>query len=108
LRGSVTKFHKRRLCGRILGENGREVLFDKVSLDGLNSRVLSVGDKVEFQEQYERGGLRARKVRFTMRFTGSLQDNARPSQTRVRRIAAKPDPRNGNAQGDHATKQDTL
>ena len=66
MRGSVTKFHKRRLWGRILGVDGREVLFDKASLEGLNSRLLSVGDWVEFQEQYEGRGLRARKVRFTM------------------------------------------
>ena len=65
MRGSVTKFHKRRLCGPILGEDGREVLFDNASLDGLNTHVLSVGDQVEFQEQYEGGGFRARKVRFT-------------------------------------------
>lgn len=66
MRGSVTEFKKKRLCGRILGEDGREVLFDKASLDGLNTRVLSVGDWVEFQEQYSGGGLRARKVRFTL------------------------------------------
>ena len=53
MRGSVTKFHRRRLCGRILGEDGREVLFDRSSLDGLNTRLLSVGDRVEFQQQYE-------------------------------------------------------
>jgi cold shock CspA family protein len=106
--GSVTKFNKRRLSGCILREDGREVLFNKASLDGLNTSLLSIGDRVEFKEQYEGKGLRARKVRFTLRFTGSFQDNARPSQTRVRRIAAKPEPRNGNAQGDHATKQNTL
>ena len=108
MRGSVTKFNKRRLCGRILGEDGREVLFNKASLDGLNTSLRSIGDRVEFEEQYEGRGLRARKVRFTLRFTGSFQDNARPPRTGVRRIAAKPGPRNGNAQGDHATKQDTL
>lgn len=70
--------------------------------------LLSIGDRVEFKEQYEGRGLRARKVKFTLRFTGSFQDNARPSQTGARRITAKPGPRNGNAQGDHATKQDTL
>jgi hypothetical protein len=65
MRGSVTKFHRRRLCGRILGEDGREVLFDRSSLDGLNTRLLSVGDRVEFQQQYEGESLRARKIRFT-------------------------------------------
>jgi hypothetical protein len=50
MRGSVTKFDKRRLCGRILGQDGSEVRFDKASLDGLNTRLLSVGDWVEFQE----------------------------------------------------------
>lgn len=109
MRGSVTKFHKRRLCGCILGEDGREVLFDKDSLDGLNAHLLSVGDRVEFQEQNEEGGLRARKIRFTLCFTGSVQDNAAPSQTRrVKRIAAKSEPRNENGQVDHASKHDTL
>jgi hypothetical protein len=49
-----------------LGEDGREVLFDNASLDGLNTRLLCVGDKAEFEEQCEERGLRARKVRFTM------------------------------------------
>ena len=62
----LIKFHKRHLCGRILGEDGREVLFDNASLDGLNTRLLCVGDKAEFEEQCEERGLRARKVRFTM------------------------------------------
>lgn len=65
MRGSVTEFKGKHLCGRILREDGREVFFDKASLDGLNTRVLSVGDWVEFQEQYEEGDLRVRKVRFT-------------------------------------------
>jgi hypothetical protein len=72
MRGSVTKFDKKHLCGRILGDDGREVLFDKVSVDGLNTRLLSVGDWVEFQEQCEGGILRAIKVRFTQCFTGAF------------------------------------
>ena len=72
MRGSVTKFDRIHLCGCILSEDGREVLFDKNSLDGLNTRLLSVGDRVEFKEQYEGRRLRARKVRFTLRFTGSF------------------------------------
>ena len=66
MRGSVTRFDEKHLGGRILGEDGREVLFDKASLDGLNTRVLSVGDRVEFQEQYSGGRLRAMKIRFTL------------------------------------------
>jgi cold shock CspA family protein len=66
VRGSVTKFNKRRLCGCISREDGREVRFDKSSLDGLNTRLLSVGDRVEFEERYEGTVLRARKVRFAM------------------------------------------
>jgi hypothetical protein len=108
MRGSVTKFDKRRLCGRILGQDGSEVPFDKASLDGLNTRLLSVGDWVEFQEQYEGGGLRARKLRFTLCFTGAFQDCAGLSQTRAKRITAKSEPRNGNAQFDHANKPDIL
>ena len=104
MRGSVTKFDKRRLCGRILGQDGSEVPFDKASLDGLNTRLLSVGDWVEFQEQYEGGGLRARKLRFT----GAFWENSGPSQTRAKRITAKSEPRNGNAQFDHANKPDIL
>ena len=71
MRGSVTKFDKKRLRGLILSEDDREVLFDKASLDGLNTRLLSVGDWVEFQERYSGGGLRAAKVRFTLCFTGA-------------------------------------
>jgi cold shock CspA family protein len=71
VRGSVTKFDKKRLRGRILGEDDREVLFDKTSLDGLNTRLLSVGDSVEFQEQYSGRESRAIKVRFTLCFTGA-------------------------------------
>jgi cold shock CspA family protein len=72
MRGSVTKFDKKRLRGRILGEDDREVLFDKASLDGLNTRLLSVGDWVEFREQYSGGGPRAINVRFTLCFTGAF------------------------------------
>lgn len=108
MRGSVTKFDKKHLCGRIFGEDGREVLFDKASLDGLNTRLLSVGDRVEFQEQCEDGGLRAKKIRFTLCFTGSFQDNPGPSQTRVKRIAAKSEPRNVNAQLNRTSKQNIL
>ncbi len=64
VRGLVTKFHRQRLCGCILGEDGHEILFNKSSLDGLNTCLLSVGDRVEFQEQYEGKSLRARKIRF--------------------------------------------
>lgn len=77
MRGSVTKFDKKRLRGRILGEDDREVLFDKASLDGLNTRLLSVGDWVGFQEQQSGRDLRARKVRFTLCFTGSGVERTR-------------------------------
>lgn len=73
MRGSVTKFDKKRRRGRILSEDNREILFDKASVDGLNTRLLSVGDRVEFQEQYSGGGLRAMKVRFTLCFTGAFR-----------------------------------
>lgn len=100
MRGSVTKFYKKRLCGRILGEDGREVLFDKASLHGLNTRLLSVGDWVEFQEQYGGGGLRAIKVRFTLCFTGAFwgerqaitisgETNRRQARTEERKCAVR-------------------
>jgi hypothetical protein len=108
MHGSVTKFDKRRLRGRILGEDGRDVPFDKASLDGLNTRLLSVGDWVEFQKPSEGGGLRARKLRFTIGFTGAFQDCAGLSQTQAKRITPKSEPRNGNGQLDHARKPDIL
>jgi hypothetical protein len=44
MRGSVTKFHRRRLSGRILGEDGREVLFDKASLEGRGRIITDSGE----------------------------------------------------------------
>lgn len=72
MRGSVTKFDKKHLRGRILDEDDRDVLFDKTSLNGMNTRLLSVGDSVEFQEQHSGRDLRAVKVRFTLCFTGGV------------------------------------
>ena len=72
MRGSVTKFDKKRLRERILDEDNRDVLFDETSLNGMNIQLLSVGDPVEFQEQHSGGSLRAVKVRFTMCFTGGV------------------------------------
>ena len=72
MRGSVTKFDKKRLRGRILAEDDRDVLFDESSLNGMNTELLSVGDPVEFQEQHSGKGLRAVKIRFTMCFTGGV------------------------------------
>jgi cold shock CspA family protein len=72
MRGSVTKFDEEHLRGRILDEDDRDVLFDKASLNGMNTRLLSVGDLVEFQEQHSGRGLRAIKVRFTLCFTGGV------------------------------------
>lgn len=79
MRGSVNKFDKQRLCGCILRDDGRKVPFDKASLDGLNTRLLSVGDKVEFQE-HSVGVFRARKIRFTLCFTGSFENCAGPQK----------------------------
>jgi hypothetical protein len=98
MRGSIIKFDKRRLCGCILKEDGRKVLFDKASLDGLNTRLLSLGDKVEFQEQYAVGVLRASKIRFSLYFTGSSQNYAGPSETRLKRTAAKSEANKSNGQ----------
>jgi cold shock CspA family protein len=72
MQGSVTKFDKKRLRGRILSEDDRDVLFDESSLNGMNTELLSVGELVEFQEQPSGKGLRAVKIRFTMCFTGGV------------------------------------
>ncbi len=63
MRGSVTELMKNRGYGCILGEDGSEIYFDGNSLDGLDFRALSVGDWVEYEEQYWGERLRARKVR---------------------------------------------
>lgn len=66
MRGSVTELMHNRGYGRILGEDGSEVYFDETSLDGVDIRAVSVGDWVEYQEQYWGERVRAAKVRLVM------------------------------------------
>jgi hypothetical protein len=63
MRGSVTELMSNRKYGRILGEDGCELNFDENSLDSVDIRTLSVGDWVEYQEQYWEARVRAVKVR---------------------------------------------
>lgn len=63
MRGSVTELMNNRGYGRILGEDGCELYFDENSLDGVDIRTLSVGDWVEYQEEYWGTRVRAVKVR---------------------------------------------
>ncbi len=63
MRGSVTQLMKSRGYGCILGEGGCELYFDENALDGVDLRALSIGDWVEYQEQYWGERIRAVKVR---------------------------------------------
>lgn len=63
MHGSVRKLQNSRGFGRILGENGRDLCFDETCLDALDLRALSIGDWVEYQEQYRAERVRAVKVR---------------------------------------------
>ncbi len=63
MRGSVTELMKNRGYGCILGEDGCEAYFDENSLDGLDFRALSIGDWVEYEEQYWGERVRAVKIR---------------------------------------------
>ena len=63
MRGSVTELMNDRGYGHILDEDGCELNFDENSLDSVEIRALSVGDWVEYQEQYWGSGVRAVKVR---------------------------------------------
>lgn len=92
MRGSVIKFDKQRLRGCILRDDRRKVPFDKASLDGLNTRLLSVGDKVEFQE-HSVGVFRARNQTHPV-FYGFVRELCRASETRSKRIAPKDEARN--------------
>lgn len=63
MRGSVVQLMKNRGYGWILGEDGCEVYFEQTALDGLDFRRLSVGDWVEYEEQFFGDRLRAGKVK---------------------------------------------
>lgn len=63
MRGSVTLLMKNRGYGCIVGEDGCERYFDETSLDAVDLRTLSVGDCVEYQEEYWGVRVRAIKVR---------------------------------------------
>jgi hypothetical protein len=63
MRGSVTELMNNRGYGRILGEDGCELYFDENSLDDVDIRALSIGDRVEYQEEYWGTRVRAIKVR---------------------------------------------
>lgn len=63
MRGSVSELMNNRGYGRILGEDGCELYFDENSLDGVDIRALSVGDWMDYQEEYWRMRVRANKIR---------------------------------------------
>ena len=66
MRGSVIELMNNRGYGCILGEDGCEFYFDENSLDGVDIRALSVGDWVEYQEQFWGARVRAVKVRLVV------------------------------------------
>jgi hypothetical protein len=63
MRGSVTQLMKNRGSGCILGEDNCVIYFDEKALDGSDFRTLSIGDWVEYEEQYGGERIRAVKVR---------------------------------------------
>jgi hypothetical protein len=63
MRGSVTELVNNRGYGSILGEDGCELYFDENSLEEVDIRAVSVGDWVEYQEQYWGARVRAVKIR---------------------------------------------
>lgn len=63
MQGSITELTKKQGHGQILGEDGAVLYFDGASLDGLDIRNLSVGDWVEYQEEYWGARLRATRIK---------------------------------------------
>ncbi len=63
MRGSATELAKQQGHGQILGEDGSVLYFDDTSLHSLDIRNLSVGDWVEYQEQYRGAKLRAIRIK---------------------------------------------
>jgi len=62
MRGSITQLNKKKGCGFIRGEDDCEAYFDLSSLEGIDIRMLSVGDWVEYQENFGAERLRAARV----------------------------------------------
>lgn len=74
--GSVTILMKNRGYGSIRGEDGRDLYFDENSAEASDFRAISVGDRVEYEEQYWGEHVRAVNIRRiasskTERFHGS-------------------------------------
>lgn len=63
MRGSITRLSKKIGCGFVLGEDGCEAYFDLSSLEGNDIRGLSIGDAVEYEEQFGNERLRASGLR---------------------------------------------
>jgi len=63
MRDSITRLHKKRGCGFILGEDDCEAYFDLSSLERIDIRVLSIGKAVEYQEHFGHERLRAARVK---------------------------------------------
>lgn len=61
--GSVTVLMKNRGYGGIRGKDGCELYFDESSLEPGDFRSISVGDQVEYDEQYWGEHVRAVNVR---------------------------------------------
>ena len=63
MRGSVTELMKNRGYGCILGEDNCVIYFDEKALVGSDFSMLSIGDWVEYEQQYGGERIRAVKVR---------------------------------------------
>lgn len=63
MRGSISQLNKKKGCGFIRGEDDCEAYFDVSSLEGMEIRLLSVGDCVDYQEHFGAERLRAARVK---------------------------------------------
>jgi hypothetical protein len=61
--GSVTVLMKNRGYGGLRGEDGTELYFDENSMEAQDFRTMSVGDRVEYEEQYWGKHVRVVKIR---------------------------------------------
>ena len=63
VKGSITQLLRDRRPGYILGEDGCLVAFDESSVQGLDPRLLCVGDWVEYEELDRIEGRRASRIK---------------------------------------------
>ena len=63
MRGSITQLFRKKGCGFILGEDGREAYFDRSGVNSSEIAALSVGQWIEYELQYGFERLRATNIK---------------------------------------------